>query len=80
MSTRKQRITKAQADAFIDWYTNWNGRDEDHTIKFIIDQYRALTGIEVSRMFVSNVRKKLNTQHLEEQHDNSEDDTDTVQQ
>lgn len=55
---RKQRITKRESQAFTEWLRS-NEAIQEWSIAQIIDEYRRITNVNVSRMFVSNIRKQL---------------------
>ena len=55
---RKQRITKRESQAFTEWLRS-NEAIQEWSIAQIIDEYRRISNVNVSRMFVSNIRKQL---------------------
>lgn len=55
---RKQRITKRESQAFTEWLRS-NEAIQEWSIAQIIDEYRRITNVNVSRMFVSNIRKRI---------------------
>lgn len=55
---RKQRITKRESQAFTEWLRS-NPNIQEWSIAQIIEEYRRVSNISVSRMFVSNIRKRI---------------------